>query len=68
MPQSIFESRVAKVEYILINNFIEKLHSRIYLIDSPAVAIFSDVMISGNEKLEAAFSSMKKAYESKIAS
>jgi len=25
-------------------------------------------MISGNEKLEAAFSSMKKAYESKIAS
>ncbi len=56
MPQSILDHRNSQIEQILVSNFISKLQTRTYLMDSKAVLIFSDSAIASGDQLEAALS------------
>lgn len=52
MPQAVLEERLPKIQEVLITNFMRKLQSRSYLMESPAVASLSDANIPQSEQLE----------------
>ena len=55
--------RTNNIEQSIVNNFIQKLQSRDYLINSKAVSIFSDNTLNTSEKLEQAFIKFLKGWE-----